>query len=195
MTDAKTIKELREKTGAGMLDCQSALEEAGSDQDKAVEILRKKGAIKAAKKSAERQAGDGLVHSYIHANGKVGVLLQLHCETDFVARNEEFKQLAHDIAMQIAAMNPICLLPEGVPAEELQKEKDIIAEQLKKEGKPADVIDKIMTGKLEKFYSENCLLKQPFIKDDKKTIEELITDVVAKMGEKVEVGKFVRFEI
>ena len=178
-----------------MLDCQKALEEASGDIEKAVEVLRKSGAIKAAKKAAERQANDGLIHSYIHANGKVGVLLQLNCETDFVARNKEFKELAHDLALQIAAMNPLCLSSEDVPAEEMKKEKDIIVEQLKKEGKPDNVIEKIVEGKLGKYYCENCLLKMPFVKDDKVIIEDMIQDKVAKMGEKIEIARFVRFDI
>jgi elongation factor Ts len=193
--DAKIVKNLRDKTGAGMLDCQKALEEASGDLEKAVEILRKKGEIKAAKKSAERTATEGLIHAYIHSNGKVGVLLQLNCESDFVARNQEFKELAHDLALQVAAMNPLYLKPEDVPAEELVKEKEIIREQLVREGKPENVIAKIMAGKLQKYYAENCLLKQLFIKDDQLIIEDIIKDKIAKIGEKIEVGRFIRFEI
>ena len=193
--DSKIVKELREKTGAGMLDCQKALEEASGDLEKATEVLRKKGELKAAKKTAERSANEGLVHAYIHANGKVGVLLELNCESDFVARNEEFKALAHDLALQIAAMNPLYLKQKDVPAEEIEKEKEIIKEQLKKEGKPENVIEKIIKGKLQKYYSEACLLNQAFIKDDKVVIEDLIKEKIAKIGEKIELSRFVRFEI
>lgn len=193
--DPKIVKELREKTGAGVLDCQKSLEEAGGEIEKAIEILRKKGELKAVKKSAERTAGEGLVHAYIHSNGKVGVLLQLNCESDFVARNEEFKELAHDLSMQIAAMNPAYLSPEDVPAEEVDKEKEIMKEQLAKEGKPENVMEQIIKGKLEKYYSDVCLVKQPYIKDDKMIIEDLIKEKIAIIGEKIEIGRFCRFEI
>ena len=193
--DTKLITKIRQSTGAGVNDVRNALEEAGNNEDKAIEILRKKGASKAAKKMAERTTGEGVVHSYIHANGKIGSMVQLQCETDFVARNEDFQVLAHDIAMHIAAATPQYLKPEDVPAEILDKEKEIYAEQLKAEGKPKNMLDKILAGKLEKFYTEVCLLKQPFVKDDKVTIEKLIEQAVAKLGEKIEVVNFTRFQI
>ncbi|MBU1165134.1 translation elongation factor Ts [Patescibacteria group bacterium] len=193
--DKQTLIKLREQTGAGMVDCKKALEEANGDTQKALEILRKKGAVKASKKLAEREACEGLVGSYIHVNGKVGVLVEVACETDFVAKNSDFKELVHDIAMQIAAESPEYLVPEEVPKKVIAKEKEIYAEQLKREGKPENVIDKIMAGKIEKFYTEICLLKQPFIKDDKTTIEELVQAKIAKLGEKIEVRRFVRFQI
>jgi len=193
--DKKTLVKLREQTGAGMVDCKKALEEAGGETEKALEILRKKGAVKASKKLAERQACEGLVGSYIHTKGKVGVLVEVACETDFVAKNSEFKELVHDVAMQIAAANPEHLVPEDVPKEVIVKEREIYQEQLRQEGKPDSVIAKVMAGKLEKFYTEICLLKQPFIKDDKITIEELIQAKIAKLGEKIEVKRFVRYQI
>jgi len=193
--DTKNLMRLRDITGAGINDCKLALDESGSDIDKAIEILRKKGALKAAKKSAERTAGQGLIESYIHAGGTVGVLLKILCETDFVARTDEFKQLAHDIAMQVAAGDPSYLKPADVPEAEIAKEKEIYTEQLKAEGKPANVIEKIMTGKLDKYFEQVCLLKQPFVKDDSLTIEKLIDQKIAKIGEKIEVVSFVRYQI
>lgn len=193
--DTQAITKLRQATGAGVVDVKKALEEAGGDEVKAIELLRKSGASKAAKKLAERTTGEGLVHSYIHSNGKVGSMLQIQCETDFVARNEDFKVLAHDIAMHIVAANPSYLKPEDVPMAEVEKEKEIYRELLKTEGKPADMIEKILTGKVEKYYSDVCLMKQAFIKDDKVTIEKLIEGSIAKIGEKIEIVKFSRFQI
>jgi len=193
--DKNILIKLRDLTGAGVADCQKALKEAANDLDKAVEILRKKGALKASKKLAERTAKEGIIESYIHANARVGVLLELACETDFVARNEEFKNLAHDLAMQIAAANPLYISPAEVPDAELEKEKEIYAEQLKAEGKPAAVLDKIISGKLEKYYSEVCLLNQPFIKDDKISVKNLVDSKIAKLGEKIEIKRFCRFQI
>jgi len=193
--DTKTLLHLREITGAGMSDCKTALDESNGEIEKAIEILRKKGALKAAKKSAERIARQGVIESYIHGNGSVGVLLKLLCETDFVARTDDFKNLAHDIAMQIAAANPSYLRPENVPAEELNKEKEIYTEQLKTEGKPEAVMAKIIDGKVQKYYEQVCLLKQPFIKDDKITIEKLIEQSIAKIGEKIEIAEFARYQI
>lgn len=186
MSKQNLIK-LRQSTGAGLSDCQDALAESGGDFGKATEILRKKGAVKAAKKSAEKTAREGLVGCYIHANGKVGALIQVNCETDFVARNQEFKDLVHDLAMQVAAAEPEYLKPEDIPAEALA--------QLKSEGKSQAVADKIIAGKLQKFYSEVCLLNQPFIKDDKITVKELVASKIAKTGEKIEVMRFVRFNV
>lgn len=193
--DTKLISQLRQMTGAGISDCREALEQSGGDLEKAVEFLRKKGATKAAKKIAERQAGEGIVESYIHDNKKIGVLLELRCETDFVARNEDFKKLAHELALQIAAFNPSYIKPEDVTAEDLAKEKEVYAEQLAQEGKPADMIDKIVEGKLQKYFEEVCLLKQPYVKDDKVKIEDLISQYIAKLGEKIEVTRFSRFQI
>ena len=188
------IKELREKTGAGIVDCKKALVEAGGDIEKAVEILRKKGAAKAAKK-AERATAEGAVFSYIHGGGKVGVLVELNCETDFVARNETFKELGHEITMQIAAMSPEYVSKEEVPAEVIEKEKEVLREQALAEGKPEHIVEKIVEGRLAKFYSEKCLLEQPWIKDDSKTIKDLITDYITKLGENIKVRRFARFEV
>ncbi|MEO2082969.1 MAG: translation elongation factor Ts [Desulfurobacteriaceae bacterium] len=188
------IKELREKTGAGIVDCKKALQEAGGDIEKAVEILRRKGAAKAAKK-AERATAEGAIFSYIHAGGKVGVLVELNCETDFVAKNETFKELGHEIAMQVAAMAPEYVSREEVPAEVVEKEKEILRQQAISEGKPEHIVEKIVEGRLSKFFSEKCLLDQPWIKDDSKTIKDLITDYITKLGENIKVRRFVRFEV
>jgi len=195
MADVQTITKLRSLTGAGMVDCKKALDEAVGDFDKAVVVLRKKGEAKAAKKIATREAKEGLVYSYIHSNNKTGAMLEVMCETDFVAKTDDFKELAHDLAMQIVAMSPDYLSPEQVPAEVLEKEKEVFKEQLKNEGKPEEMLEKIVEGKLGKFYQDVCLLKQPFIKDDKITIEAMINQVIAKTGEKIEVGRFARYEI
>src|SRR3989338_6664101 len=172
--DTSLITKLREATGAGLNDCKAALDEAGNDLQKAVEILRKKGAVKAAKKIAERTTHEGIVDSYIHATGKVGVLIQVGCETDFVASNADFRALVHDLAIQVAGANAQYIRPEDVPAEIIEKEKEIYREQLATEKKPEAMQDKIIEGKLAKFYQETCLLKQSFIKDDSITIEQLI---------------------
>jgi len=182
-------------TGVGMVDCQKALQETGGDEQKALEILRKKGAKVAQKKQEERVANDGLVEAYMHATGKVGSMIIIACETDFVARNSEFKELAHDIAMQVAAMNPPYIIPADVPTDVLEKETEIIKEQLKNEGKPEEMWNKIIEGKLNKYYEDVCLVKQKFIKDDKKTIEDLINEKTAKLGEKIEVKKIIRFSL
>jgi len=193
--DKEIITKLRRATGAGIADVKNALEEASGNEAKAVEILRKKGAAKAAKKMAERTTGEGLVHTYIHSNGKIGAMIQIQCETDFVARNEDFKALAHDIAMHVTAANPSYINPEDVPAKEIAKEKEIYREQLKAGNKSADMVDKIIDGKIEKYYQEVCLMKQAFIKDDKVTIEKLIEEAVTRMGEKIEIVNFSRFQI
>ena len=195
MADAKTIAKLRNQTGAGMMDCKKALDEAGDDYDKAIDILRKKGEAKASKKMAEREAKEGIVYSYIHSSNKSGAMVELFCETDFVARTDDFKSLAHDIAMQIVAMSPDYLKPEDVPSEVIEKEKEIYREQLKKEGKPEEMVEKILLGKLDKFYQEVCLLKQSFIKEDKLSVEDMIKQVIAKTGEKIEIGNFANFQI
>jgi len=188
------IKDLRAKTGAGMNDCHRALKENDNDFEKALAWLRKKGE-KIATKKQDREIKEGLIEAYIHPGGKVGVLLELGCETDFVAKNEDFKNLAHDLALQIAATAPDYLNPEDVPADIIEKEKDIYAAQLKKEGKPEDMIEKIMAGKLDKFYSEVCLIKQPYIKDDSVTIEKMITDAIAKIGENIRIHRFERYSL
>ena len=188
------IKELREKTGAGIVDCKKALQEAGGDIEKAVEILRKKGAAKAAKK-AERATAEGIVVSYIHAGGKVGALVELNCETDFVPRTEDFKALGHEIAMQVAAMAPEYVSREEVPVEIVEKEKEVLKEQALAEGKPEHIVEKIVEGRLSKFFSEKCLLEQPWIKDDSKTIQDLLTEYITKLGENIKVKRFCRFEV
>jgi elongation factor Ts len=186
------IKALREKTGAGIVDVKKAFDEANGDEAKAIEILRKRGQDKALKKG-DRETHEGVVVSYVHSNGRIGALVKLYCETDFVARNEEFKELAHDIAMQVAAAAPQYLRPEDVPAEAVEKEKEIWKEQLAKEGKPAEMLEKIMGGKEQKFRNEISLLTQSFVKDPSKTIEALITEKIHKIGENIQVGDFVRY--
>lgn len=191
--NAKDVAKLREMSGVGMMDCKKALEETSGDFDKAMEILRKKGA-KAAEKRAGREAKEGIIVSYIH-NGRVGVLLELNSETDFVAKNSDFKNLAGEIALQIAAMNPKYVSPSDISTEEIEKEKEIETEKMKESGKPTEIIGKIVEGKIDKYYSEVCLLKQPFFKDEKKTVEDLINEAIAKIGEKIEIGRFARYEI
>lgn len=194
MVDAAQVKKLRDSTGAGMMDCKRALEEAGGDTEKATEYLREKGLAKAAKK-ASRIANQGLVESYIHSNGKIGVLLEVNCETDFVARNEEFKALCHDIAMQIAASNPQYVSREEVPEDVIEKEKAILRAQAENEGKPEHIIEKMVEGRMDKYYQEICLLEQAFIKDTDKYVHDIIKDSVAKLGEKIEVRRFTRYEL
>ena len=192
--DAKLVKKLREMTGAGMLDCKKALEETNGNLEEAVELLRKKGIAKAAKK-AGRETKEGLIHSYIHAGGRVGVLLELNCETDFVARNELFKELANELALQIAAMKPKWVKREDVPEEIVAKEGEIAREAAIADGKPEHIAEKIAEGKVNKFFQENCLLEQKYIKDESKSVEELIKEYIAKIGENIQVGRFCRFEI
>jgi elongation factor Ts len=191
---AERVKELRERTGIGMMECKKALEEAGGDAEKAIEILRKKGHARA-KDKAHRETSEGMVGSYIHMNGKIGVLVEVNCESDFVARNEEFKELLKHIAMHIAAARPKYIAPADVPADELEKEKDIIREQFKDSKKPPHIVEKIVEGKLAKFYEEVCLLEQPFIKDDKTRIKDLLAAFIAKFKENTRVSRFARFEI
>jgi len=186
------VKQLREKTGAGVMDCKRALEEAQGDVEKAIEILRKKG-LEVATKKRGREAREGLIASYIHPGGRIGVLVEINCETDFVARTELFKEFVKDITMQIAASDPRYISREDVPEEVLEQEKSIIAAQF--EGKPPHVIEKIVSGKLEKFYEENCLLEQPFIKDPDKSIKDYLTEIVAKLGENVVIRRFVRYQL
>ena len=186
------IKKLRNQTGAGFMDCKKALEEVKDNFDNAVDYLRKKGIAKAAAK-AERSSDEGLVESYIHLNGRIGVLVEVNCETDFVALTDEFKTLAHDIAMHIAASNPICVTRDEVDPTLIEREKEVYLEQLKQEGKPANMLEKIVEGKVEKYYQEICLLEQPFIKNPDKTINDLIIDAVAKIGENIQIKRFSRF--
>jgi len=192
--NAGDIAKLRAKTGAGMLDCKKALEESGGDFEKAIDWLRKRGVAKAAKR-AGKVAAEGTVTSYIHGGGKVGVLLELNSETDFVAKNEQFQNLAKDIAMHIAAIAPQYVAREEVPEDVVAREKDVYSEQMKKEGKPDDIIEKIVGGKVDKFYSEVCLLEQPFIKDEDKTVGELLTAKTGEIGEKITVRRFARYEL
>ncbi len=190
MSDNNLVKEIREITGAGIMDVKDALNESGGDKEKTLDLLRKKGIAKLAKK-ADRLAKEGLVESYIHGGGRIGVLVELNCETDFVARTEDFKNLAKELALHIAAANPLYVSIEDVPAEVIEKEKEIYKEQ--SQGKPDDVIEKMMEGKLAKYYEEVCLLEQPFVKDQDKKISNLIAESTAKMGENVQVRRFARF--
>jgi len=192
--DMKLIQDLRERTSMGMMDCKKALEETGGDVDKAVDILRKKG-VKVAEKRGDNATAAGLVHSYIHPGGTIGVLIELNCETDFVARNDQFHQFATGLGMHIAAMNPKFLNPEEVSAEFLEKEKEIMKAQLLSEGKKADFIDKIIEGKVSKLYSEVCLLQQKFVRDDKLTVDEALKDLIGKVGENIKIRRFSRFQI
>ncbi|MGB9662111.1 MAG: translation elongation factor Ts [Moorellaceae bacterium] len=194
MISAADVKELRNRTGAGMMDCKKALEETGGDMEKAIEYLRMKGLAAAAKK-AGRVAKEGLVEAYIHGGGRIGVLIEVNCETDFVARTEDFRSLVHDLAMQVAAARPRYVRREDVPEEVVEKEKNILRAQALNEGKPEKVVDKIVAGRLEKFYQETCLLEQPFIKDMDRTVKDLIVEKIAKLGENIEVRRFVRFEV
>ncbi len=191
---ANDVKTLRERTGAGMMDCKNALVETNGDMDKAVDYLREKGIAKAAKK-AGRIAAEGIVDSYIHMGGKVGVLLEVNCETDFVARGDQFKSLVHDIALQIAAANPLYLTKEDVPADVLEKEKEILKAQAIEEGKPEKIVEKMVEGRIKTYYDENCLLCQKFVKDPSKTIEQLVIEATAAIGEKISVRRFARFEM
>jgi elongation factor Ts len=194
MISAADVKELRNRTGAGMMDCKRALEETGGDMEKAIEYLRMKGLAAAAKK-AGRATKEGLVEAYIHGGGRIGVLIEVNCETDFVARTEDFKALVHDLAMQVAAARPRYVKREDVPEEVVEKEKSILRAQALNEGKPEKVIDKIVAGRLEKFYQDTCLLEQPFIKDMERTVKDLIAEKIAKLGENIEVRRFARFEV
>lgn len=191
---AKDVMTLREKTGVGMMDCKKALAEADGNMDKAVEILREKGMAAAAKKSG-RIAAEGAVTSYIHANGKIGVLLEVNCESDFVAKNVDFVDLCHDICMQIAATNPLCVRTEEVDAEALEKEKEIFRAQALNEGKPEAVVDKMVEGRVKKYYKENVLMEQEFVKDNSKTITQLVNELTLKLGEKITIRRFVRYEM
>ncbi|MEK6704254.1 MAG: translation elongation factor Ts [Bdellovibrionota bacterium] len=189
---ASLVKELREKTGAGMMDCKKALTETSGDFEKAIEYLRKHGIAAAAKKIG-RATKDGVVGSYIHGEGKVGVLVEINCETDFVARTEQFRQFVKDIAMHVAAANPLWVRTDDVPKNVTDKEKEISIAQMQNSGKPVSVLEKIAEGKLKKFYEDNCLMNQPFIKDPNKTIEQLLKETVAMLGENITIKRFARF--
>lgn len=191
---ASMVKELRERTGAGMMDCKKALAEVAGDMEKAIEFLREKGLAAAAKK-AGRIAAEGIVESYIHGGGRIGVLVEINCETDFVAKNEDFRGLARDIAMQIAAAKPEYVRREEVSAEAIEKEREILRAQALNEGKPEKIVDKMVEGRIEKYYKEVCLLEQPFIKDSDKTVQQVINEIIAKIGEKIDVRRFTRYEM
>jgi elongation factor Ts len=189
---AAQVKELRDRTGLGMMECKSALKESRGDVDKAINILRKKGFSRAQNKMS-RDTAEGIIGSYIHMNGKIGVLVEVNCESDFVARNEEFQEMVKNIAMHIAAANPKYVSPEEIPQDVLNEEKEIFREQFKDSNKPPEIVDKIVLGKLNKFYEEVCLLDQKYIKDDKVSIKEYVASFIAKFGENIRVKRFARF--
>jgi elongation factor Ts len=191
---AKEVKELRDRTGAGMMECKGALEEANGDMEAAIDILRAKGAAKAAKR-AGREATDGAIGSYIHMGGKIGVLVEVNCETDFVAKTDQFQALVRDIAMHIAAASPIAVRREDIAADVVERERNVYREQMKESGKPEHIWDKIVDGKMDKFFAESTLLGQPFVKNPDQTIEQLITEISSKTGEKIEVRRFARFAL
>jgi elongation factor Ts len=191
---AAQVKQLREMTGAGMMECKKALQEAGGDIEKAVDLLRVKGAAKAAKRSG-RDAREGAVSSYIHMGGRIGVLIEVNCETDFVARNEQFQELVKDLAMHIAAMNPLAVSAEDIPAEVVERERKVGLEKVKADGKPENLHEKIVDGMLKKFYQESTLLEQPFVRDDSKKVRDLVSEAAAATGENIVVRRFVRFAL
>jgi elongation factor Ts len=191
---AAMVKELREITGAGMMDCKKALTHTEGDQEKAIDFLREKGLAAAAKK-AGRVAAEGAVTSYIHAGGKIGVLVEINCETDFVANTDEFKSFAREIAMQIAAANPACVRREEVDTKELDHEREVLREQALQEGKPEKIVEKMVEGRIEKYYKEVCLMEQPFIKDPDQTIADLVKSKIAKIGENISIRRFVRYQL
>ena len=191
---AQMVKELRAATGSGIMDCKKVLAEADGNMDKAIELLRKKGLAKAAKR-AGRSTSEGIIYSYIHTGAKLGVLLEVNCESDFVAKTEDFENFAKDIAMHIAAANPVGLVPEDVDQSLIEKEREIYRAQMLEEGKPENIIDKIVDGKVEKFYKEVCLLSQQYIKDPQKTIEDVLKETIGKIGENIQIRRFARFQI
>ena len=191
---AKDVKQLREMTGAGMMDCKKALQESGGDVEKAVDWLRAKGAAKAAKR-AEKSANEGTIGSYIHFDGRTAVILELNCETDFVANTDDFKALAKDLAMHVASSAPLAVSPDEIDPAVVEREREVFRQQVKEEGKPDHIAEKIVEGKVQKFYKESALLAQPFVKDPDKTVEQLITEVSAKTGEKIQVARFARFKV
>lgn len=191
---ADRVKELRQRTGIGVMECKEALAECQGDIEKAIAVLRKKGAARAQERM-NREASQGIVYAYIHLEGKLGVLVEVNCESDFVARNDEFKELAKNVAMQIAAANPRFVSSADIPATELEQEKEIIRAQFQDTKKPPQIIEKIVEGKLKKYYEEVCLLDQPYIRDDKQTIQQIIASTIAKFGENIKVRRFARFEL
>lgn len=194
MVTAAMVKELRERTGAGMMDCKNALVEAEGDIEKAIEVLRVKGLAQAAKK-AGRIASEGLVEAYIHLGGRIGVLVEVNCETDFVAKTDEFRHLCRDIAMQIAASRPEYVRREDVPVEVVNKEKQILREQALEEGKPEKIVERMVEGRIGKFFKENCLVEQPYIRDPDKSVQDLLNEIISKLGENITVRRFARFEV
>lgn len=188
------VKELRDKTNAGMMDCKKALQENNGDMEKSIDFLRQKGLAVAAKR-ADRSTSEGVIQTYIHAGNKLGVMVELGCETDFVAKTDDFVNFAKDVGMQIAATNPISMTREEVPADQLEREKDIYKQQALEAGKPENILDKIITGKLDKFYSENCLLEQKFVKDPDITIQDKLNELIAKMGENISIKRYARFQV
>ena len=192
--DANTVKQLRDKTGAGMMDCKNALMESNGDLDVAIDYLRKSGAAKAEKKGS-RATKEGLVYSYIHAGGRLGVMIEVNCETDFVAKTDGFIELSHNLAMQIAATNPISLDKDSVPEDIIAKEKEIYTEQAKSSGKPDNIIEKMVEGRLSKFFQENCLMEQAYIKDSDKKVSDLMTETIATLGENITISKYTRFAV
>ncbi|MCK4231855.1 translation elongation factor Ts [candidate division WOR-3 bacterium] len=194
VSELDAIRELRARTGAGVLDCKKAIAESGGDIQKAIDVLRKRGIAKAESK-AGREAKEGIIEAYIHPGAKLGVLLELNCETDFVARNQEFKNLAHDVAMHIAASDPVAVSRGDVPEEVLQREREIYTEQARASGKPEHVVEKVVAGRLDKYYKENCLLEQPFVKDPDKTVKDVVTEAIARLGENIFVQRFQRFKV
>lgn len=191
---AEMVRDLREKTGAGMMDCKKALNETAGDVEKAVDFLRKKGLADAQKKGA-RSANEGSIGAYIHAGGKIGVLVEVNCETDFVAKTDEFQDLTKDLAMHIAAQSPVCVKREEVPQDLLERERNIFADQARQSGKPENILDKIVNGKIEKFYSDVCLMEQPYVKDPSLTIHELVARKIATLGENITIKRFTRFQV
>ena len=191
---SQMVKELRDKTNAGMMDCKKALTETGGDMEKAVDLLRKKG-LAVAQKRAGRATSEGVVASYIHAGGKLGVLVEVACETDFVAKTDDFQSFAKDMAMHVAAANPVAVRREDVPAELLEREKEIYRQQALESGKPEHIVDKIITGRVEKFLGEICLLEQKFVKNPDLTVQDLLNELIAKMGENISIKRFARFQV
>ncbi len=192
--EAKIVKELRDKTGAGMMDCKNALKESDGDIEKAIDFLRKAGVAKAEKKGS-RDTKEGIVYSYIHAGGRLGVLIEVNCETDFVAKTEGFIELTHNLAMQIAATNPIALDRESIPESVISKEKEIYTDQAQTSGKPENIIEKMVDGRMSKFFQENCLIEQAYIKDSEKKVSELLTESIATLGENIIISRYVRFAV
>jgi elongation factor Ts len=191
---ASLVKDLRDRTGAGMMDCKKALEACAGDCEKAISWMREKGLAKAAKK-AGRATSEGLIGSYIHSNGKIGVMVEIMCETDFVARSDKFKEFAKNVAMQIAAANPLCVSADQIPADVLEKEREIYKNQTLAEGKPANIVDKIVDGRIKKYQKEVCLLEQGFIRDDKLSIQDLLTELISVLGENIQIGRFTRMAL